>query len=277
MKTLNFSDKLLSIKDVSEILNLSEATIKRYIYDGRILSIKIGNARRIKVNDIKSFINSSRKQKKLVKNIDLKIIPGYMGIKTRILDQIHLEINKIAKKGDIVLDIFAGSGSVGYELKRDFTVYSNDIEVYACVINSLLVDNTLTKSSIEEFDLKSFYKHYKKNLNKLSENLPVNLDRYKKNNTLFPYTIFTAYFSNTYFGQQQAMQIDSLRYAIDQSDSKYKNLLLSCIIFSCYQTVSSVGSHFAQPKITKAKNKSDINKKRAQDVNKYFLKKVQEE
>jgi len=276
MKTLNFSDKLLSIKDVSEILNLSEATVKRYICDGRIPSIKIGNARRIKVSDIKSFINNSKKQKESVKNTDLKIIPGYMGIKTQILDHIHLEINKLAKKGDIVLDIFAGSGSVGYELKRDFTVYSNDIETYACVINSLLIDNTMTKSNIEKFDLDSFNKYYKKNLNKLYENLSANLDEYKKNNTLFPYTIFTAYFSDTYFGQQQAMQIDSLRYAIDQSDSKYKNLLLSCLIFACYQTVASVGSHFAQPKIAKEKNKSDINKKRAQDVNKYFLKKFQE-
>lgn len=273
MKTLSFSDKLLSIKDVSEILNLSEVTVKRYVYDGKIPSIKVGNARRIKAEDIKSFIDSSETQKKFVKSTDLKIIPGYMGIKTQILDHIHLEINKIANKGDVVLDIFAGSGAVGYELKRDFTVYSNDIEPYSCTVSKLLIGNTLSRSDIEAFDLKSFEKNFDKNMEALSKTSTIDLEEYKKDHKRFPYALFTAYFSDTYFGKSQTMQIDSLRYAIDNADDKHKNLLLSCLIFSCYQTVTSVGSHFAQPKIAKAKNQSDIEKKRQQDVKKYFLKK----
>ncbi len=276
MKTLSFSDKLLSIKDVSEILNLSEITVKRYIYDGKLMSFKIGNARRVKVDDVKDFISNSEIQKKFVTNTDLKIIPGYMGIKTQILDHIHLEINKIANKGDVILDIFTGSGSVGYELKRDFTVYSNDIEPYAYIVSKLLIDNTMSRTEIEDFDFKSFEEHYEENLEVLLKGPPTDLQGYYKNHEKFPYTLFTNYFSGTYFGKTQAMQIDSLRYAIDKTKEKYKTLLLSCLIFSCYQTVTSVGSHFAQPKIAKAKNKTDIEKKRQQDVKKYFLKKFSE-
>lgn len=275
MKTLSYSDKLLSIKDVSEILNVSVPTVKRYIYDGSLPSVKVGNARRLKVDDVKSFVDKSPTQKQNIKNTDLKIIPGYMGIKTQILDHIHIEINKMAKKGDVVLDIFAGSGAVSYELKRDFVVYANDIEPYSCVANNLLINNSLKKKDIESFDVAAFEKHYEGNLKKLRslDDSEVQLGDYKKNHTLFPYTLFTSYFSDTYFGKAQGQQIDSLRYAVDQTDKKYRDMLLSCLIFCCYQTVTSVGSHFAQPKIGKAKNQKDISSKRQQDVKKCFFKK----
>lgn len=276
MKTLKFSENLLSIKDVSEMLNLSVPTVKRHIAAGKIPSVKVGNARRIKMEDVNNFVEQTPNQKEIIKKTDLKIIPGYMGIKTQILDPIHLEINKITKKGEIVLDIFAGSGAVGYELKRDFTVYSNDIEPYSYVVNQLLLDNTLSKKDIENFDIAAFEKDYEKNLQALrsGSKKPFQISEYKKNNVLFPYRLFTEYFSNTYFGEAQGQQIDSLRYAIDKTEEKYRSALLSCLIFSCYQTVASVGSHFAQPKINKTKNKDDINKKRSQDVKVHFLKKL---
>ena len=275
MKTLNFNDKLLSIKDVSEILNLSVPTVKRFIYDGSLPSVKVGSSRRVQVDDVKKFVNNSPSQKQNVKKTDLKIIPGYMGIKTQILDHIHLEINKIANKGDIILDIFAGSGAVSYELKRDFVVYANDIEPYSCTVNNLLINNSLVKKDIINFDIVTFEKNYEKNLKKLQsmDSNSIRLDVYKKNHSLFPYALFTSYFSDTYFSKLQGQQIDSLRYAIDQSDKKYKDLLLSCLIFCCYQTVTSVGSHFAQPKIVKAKNQKDIDNKRQQDAKKYFFRK----
>lgn len=276
MKVINFSQKYLSTKDVSEILDVSEITIKRYLRDGKLPSFKFGNVRRIKAEDVKRLFKKSITQTQTTRSTDLKIIPGYMGIKTQILSHIHLEINKIAKKGEVVLDIFAGSGVVGYELKRDFIVYSNDVEPYSCVVNKLLIDNTLSRADIEKFDIASLNKNYEKNLLALAKEEPFNLDKYNKNHSLFPYSLFTAYFSNTYFGAEQAKQIDSLRYAIEHADPKYKNLLLSCLIFSCYNTVTSVGSHFAQPKIAKAKNKVDIEKKRALSIKECFEKKFKD-
>lgn len=258
------------------MLNLSVPTIKRHIASGKIPSEKVGNARRIKEENIRNFVDQTPNQKEIIKKDDLKIIPGYMGIKTQILNPIHVEINKIAKKGDTVLDIFAGSGVVGYELKKDFTVYSNDVEPYSHVVNQLLLDNSITKKDIESFDINAFDRNYEKNLQALRSGGKSTFaaSEYKKNNVLFPYRLFTEYFSGTYFGESQGQQIDSLRYAIDKAEAKYKNALLSCLIFSCYQTVASVGSHFAQPKINKAKNEGDINKKRLQDVKVHFMKKL---
>lgn len=276
MKTLSLNDKLLTIKDVSELLDVSEVTVKRHVSKGTIPSIKVGNARRIKPEAINNFLNNPALIKAEPKRKELKIIPGYMGIKTQILDQIHLEIKKIAQPGEIILDIFAGSGAVGYELKKNFTIYSNDIESYSCVVNKLLIDNTLSIDDINEFNLSSFEEQYSSHFQSLRTYVSVDLDKYKENPQLFPYVLFTEYFSDTYFGRTQSMQIDSLRYAIDQSEPRFKNLLLSCLIFACYQTVTSVGSHFAQPKIAKLKNQPDIEKKRNLDVKDFFIKKLQQ-
>lgn len=275
MKVIESSNKLLSIKDVSERLNISEATVKRYIYSGKIHSIKMGNARRIAAGDLAIFMRKTESQKSFIVDNDLKIIPGYMGIKTQILDRIDTEIQKLAKvkKGNVILDVFAGSGTVAYALKRHFTVYANDIEPYSYIVNKLLIDNTVTKAEIEDFDVSSFEKNYEENLRELRGQSPGNMEKYRQNHSMFPYALFTGYFSGTYFGKEQAAQIDSLRYAIDHANPKFKNLLLSCLIFSCYQTVTSVGSHFAQPKIAKEKNQRDIEKKRSQDVKKHFERK----
>lgn len=54
----------------------------------------------------------------------------YMGSKSRILSHICDPIVK-NKKITKVVDLFAGTGSVGYALKEHKTVISNDIEYYA--------------------------------------------------------------------------------------------------------------------------------------------------
>lgn len=279
MKTISSRQEFLSPKDVSGLLKLSLITVKRYIRDGKLPSVKIGNVRRVKFEDMEKLGSKNAVTTKVAdKNTDVKIIPGYMGIKTQILDHIKLEIKKISKENDIVFDVFAGSGTVGYSLKNEFVVYANDVEPFSYIINSLLLDNSLKKEDFDSFDFDSFEKHFKKNINAIEsiDIKSVNINKYKENHRKFPYLLFTSYFSGSYFGKTQTNQIDSLRYAIDMVDQKYRNVLLSCLIYACYQTVSSVGSHFAQPKIAKKKNASDIEKKRNQEVKKFFSSKFKE-
>ena len=53
----------------------------------------------------------------------------------------------------------------------------------------------------------------------------------KKNFKLYPYCLFTTYFSNVYFGARQSIEIDSLRYSIETiNDNLIKNYALGALI-----------------------------------------------
>lgn len=92
----------------------------------------------------------------------------YMGSKRELLPDIREEIDKVAKTGDGILDIFAGTGSVGLYLKDKYNIVSNDIQNYSSVI----CDGLITSSSIElDFDIESALKSIKKNFNKNKKKL----------------------------------------------------------------------------------------------------------
>lgn len=79
----------------------------------------------------------------------------------------------------------------------------------------------------------------------------------RENYTLYPYCLFTAYFSNVYFGLRQCVEIDSLRFSIDQlGDENEKNWALGALIATVSALGTTYGGHFAQPPI---KSYNDIN------------------
>jgi adenine-specific DNA-methyltransferase len=69
----------------------------------------------------------------------------------------------------------------------------------------------------------------------------------------FPYSLFSTYFMNAYFGVRQCLQIDSIRYSIDQAagphcepkDRVLFHQLVTALLYSLSHCVSSPG-HFAQ-------------------------------
>lgn len=64
-----------------------------------------------------------------------------------------------------------------------------------------------------------------------------------------PYCLFTAYFSNVYFGVRQCVEIDSIRFAIDHcADKSDRDLALGALIAAVSEVASNYGGHFAQPK-----------------------------
>ena len=75
----------------------------------------------------------------------------YMGSKARIISHICDPIMK-NKSIQTVVDLFAGTGSVGYALKSYKNVISNDIEYYAYIINQAILNgcNFSELSSISE-------------------------------------------------------------------------------------------------------------------------------
>lgn len=62
----------------------------------------------------------------------------YMGSKTRIISHICEPITK-NKSIKTVVDLFAGTGSVGYALKAHKNIISNDLEYYAYIINHAIL------------------------------------------------------------------------------------------------------------------------------------------
>jgi adenine-specific DNA-methyltransferase len=64
----------------------------------------------------------------------------------------------------------------------------------------------------------------------------------------FPYMLFTRYFANIYFGLRQCVEIDSIRFGIDQlKDDTLRDWALGALIASVSKLATGYGGHFAQP------------------------------
>jgi adenine-specific DNA methylase len=259
-----------------------------------------------------------------MKNKDIPLIRTirYLGNKRKILGEIHTVISDNVKKGGIILDLFSGTNCVGYALKRNYIVYSNDIQQYSYIIAKALIENNsvsvdkkqamedLARNYVKNYNelLKIYkdvlnienrffsgdfdnsdYEKYKKfcdnfpyhNSNKISgyndkflsffsEEL---INQYRENTRKFPYILFSTYFVNGYFGIKQCLQIDSLRYAIDQikEDLEIKKMIyLTALIYAANLCVSSTG-HFAQFRNVNSENScKEIINERKKNIEKLF-------
>lgn len=71
-------------------------------------------------------------------------------------------------------------------------------------------------------------------------------EQYRSSPKKYPYALFAMYFMNAYFGVQQTIEIDSLRFAIDQLDDPVlRSILLTALMSAMSASVSST-THFAQ-------------------------------
>lgn len=96
-----------------------------------------------------------------------------------------------------------------------------------------------------------------------SEEILKKIQDYKDNNKAFPYCLFTYYFANIYFGLEQCMQIDSIRYALEKIDDKeVKDWGLGVLIVTVSSIASNHAGHFAQPKRVDEKSIVDVIEKR---------------
>lgn len=234
----------------------------------------------------------STSQKKIILDYEppkIQIL-RYMGNKRALLQTwLVPELLKYIKNGETMLDLFAGTSSVGYALKPKVRILANDIQLYSQIISKALLTfngNIL----VNEFEV-HLSKNYKKNLKTLMkiyqyaiieeerllnsdslayfnflnfiptygghiiDNDKYNLLRYvnekfisrKRNDTRrLPYILFSTYFSTNFFSLKQSIEIDSIRYAIDQIPDKTKKAVyLSCLLYAISKTVNSSG-HFAE-------------------------------
>jgi len=151
----------------------------------------------------------------------------YMGTKSPLLDFIIPHIKQIVKKGGTILDLMAGTHSIGYALKSQYRIFANDIQIYSFVVGKAIIENNSVSIS-KKIALPKLQKYFNENMEK------------KK------YNLFYKTYPDTYFSENQCLEIDSLKYAIDKIKNKYeKALYLSALIYSMCYAQSTTG-HFAQ-------------------------------
>ena len=88
----------------------------------------------------------------------------------------------------------------------------------------------------------------------ISSELTALISQYKANPKKYPYCLFTLYFSNVFFGLLQCIQLDSLRYAVDQLKDEEKRWALGILVVTAYQVSSGHAGHFAQPRRISSQN-----------------------
>lgn len=82
-----------------------------------------------------------------------------------------------------------------------------------------------------------------------------------------PYCLVTAYFANVYYGIRQSVEIDSIRYAIDQLDSDIdRAFALAALVATCSQLGSGYAGQFAQPITLTPQRVSKVIERRAQSI-----------
>ena len=167
----------------------------------------------------------------------------YMGNKNRLLDFIVPEILKRSSKGDVVCELMCGTCCIGYAMKDQRTLYENDIQYYSYIIAKGLIDNNDT--TINE--------------KKAKEDLE---EAFKKNTINKIFNFFEDNYSDTYFSKKQCIEIDSIRYSIEQIANQNKRSLYLIALMNAMCVCQSTSGHFAQylpidhPRLEKIKNKS---------------------
>ena len=109
--------QMLRIEDVTEKLNVSQKSVRRYIHSGKLKSKKIGGVYRIEESDLQNFLNSTELQSKEDKSI-INIHP-----KSKQTDNINwIDISKNwgnPKESNLTsADLFCGAGGMakGFEI-----------------------------------------------------------------------------------------------------------------------------------------------------------------
>lgn len=151
----------------------------------------------------------------------------YMGNKAKLLDFIIPEILKQTTSNDIVCELMSGTNSVTYALKNKRCIYTNDIQYYSFVIANALIKNNIETvcSDSAITDLKS---NYEKNIKKKI------------------YNFFEKHYSNTYFSSNQCLEIDSIRYAIENNNNQERKFLYLVSLMYAMCICQATSGHFAQ-------------------------------
>ncbi len=231
---------------------------------------------------------------------------NYQGNKNKLMEFINPYIRQYLQKNKALLDIFCGGGAVCQYYYNEIPVYANDIEIYSNLIaKSILNPNELLfdKEWKNEF-MKKYQKNYNFIFQAYSNDIEIEEECLEKNDAInlielyksFPtlwngyyskltnskltwgqidftkqFVLMTVLYSSNYFGIKQAVELDSLRYAIEKTNKKYNKAVLFTALFnSMNNCVFSKDGHMAQP-LNQEKNKNRLIKTRKLSILNCFM------
>ncbi|MCW0234260.1 MAG: DNA adenine methylase [Ferrovibrio sp.] len=233
---------------------------------------------------------------------------SYMGTKRQLADQVA-DVIALSPDGPL-LDLFAGMCAVGSAVAPDRNVWCNDIQWFASTVAASFFTSEarpLDRETCEELFQASFEENrlalterFKGYLNreedaiaslgvkKLREsdaampNVGASLHFEKERRLLsvdkraFPYRLFSITYSGGYFGLQQSVDIDSIRYAIDtclmaRRITREQHRWLLIALCQAASKVANTTGHFAQYLKVKSSNISRLARQRERSVHAEWL------
>ncbi|MCL4182996.1 MAG: DNA adenine methylase [Burkholderiaceae bacterium] len=183
-----------------------------------------------------------------------------------------------------VLDAFAGMCAIGCQLAPKHRVIANDVHAFAATVARALLTTPGIRPE-RETAIAELTPSYSRNAAALAKTLRKRLDlehqalaraddgdwrtlmrftldeiakptprqlpglptehEYQRRTRRVPFALFSMYYASAYFGVRQALEIDSLRYAIERASPENRDVYLYALIQACSHCVAAPG-HFAQ-------------------------------
>jgi adenine-specific DNA-methyltransferase len=208
----------------------------------------------------------------------------YMGSKRSLAPKIARKISR-QHSGATVLDVFSGMCAVGTEVASRHPLYTNDVHAFAEVVaQALFVADDRSPNAREMSKLLAAFDKNKRALSHVMDErlkrernalaavansndgwkklrafterellraAPTRcvglhaVEIYRQSPRLFPYCLASSYFASAYFGLSQSIEIDSLRYAIDQAPAQLRARYL-CALIQAVSHCATAPGHFAQ-------------------------------
>lgn len=113
---------------------------------------------------------NNKEQSIIMPNVDRITTLQYLGSKSRLLENICIPIIE-NEHIDQVVDLFAGTGSVGYALSSYKTIISNDLEYYSFVLNEAILNGCSMNNSETNNLFKNIERNYHKMINYLNDEI----------------------------------------------------------------------------------------------------------
>jgi adenine-specific DNA methylase len=249
------------------------------------------------------------------KNDNLTIL-NYQGSKKNLLEFIYKNTVEVVDDNKAVLDMFAGSCSVGYGLKRYYKMYANDSEYYSYAISKALLQykSRDTWKAYKEKFLRDFSENYERvnmivgnhiieekkllftenkiKLEELYDKYPTawngKLNYQVGNITLrtakdlrenkynIPFMMFTTYYANTNFGVEQSVEIDSIRYAIHKLSEPKLKYVLLSCLFYAMKECVFSKDGHMAQPLDRVNHFNKLIKVRKKQIRKLFMNKIEE-
>jgi len=102
----------------------------------------------------------------LERNYPTLVVTKYMGSKKAILSFIASELERLTEPGDIIVDLMAGTHTIGYAMKQRCRMVANDIQRYSLVIGNTLL-NYVPQPRFEGQAVSTFKRYYNINMRHL--------------------------------------------------------------------------------------------------------------